>query len=92
MTIQTDSFTEIIEALDFVPEIPCESYWCKTMGRGDHPAHWLVLNSCGCQRAICNDTRVEYLNRLALGATLQCATCDGHQVAVISETPIGGTK
>lgn len=91
MTIQTDSFTEIIEALDFVPEIPCESGYCEGIGRDAHPADWFVVWSCGCSSAICDDRRTKLSDDVLRGGCI-CSYCDLDITYPISVVPIGGSK
>lgn len=88
MTIQTDSLTEIIEALDFVPEIPCESEHCKDMQRGVHPAAVFAFWSCSCVAAICERRLLEYM-------AYQRAWCPGclvNPTFILRTVPIGGSK
>lgn len=87
--IQTDSFTEIVEALDFVPEIPCESRRCANKGIGDHPADVYSIWSCGCVMAVCEARLVGY--RVALFPHC-CSLCYADPVSLVRTIPIGGSK
>ena len=86
MTTQIEPTTEILDSLDFVPEIPCESSWCEDMHRGIHPASVLAFWSCRCATAICGTRLDEYRAE----GEAWCPACNVDPVTIVSTVPIGG--
>lgn len=65
---------DVIEALDFQPEIPCESLARVHSATDPHPADWWAIRHCGTVHAICES---ELARVASYGKSLmRCPLCD----------------
>ena len=78
---------EIINALDFEPEFPCESIVEGAKGMPEHPAEWMLKFSCGCAPLVCDNSRqIAVQNSYGLWRT-KCI-CGARDPELLSVVPI----
>lgn len=70
----TDTSLELIQDLDFNPDITCEAAVCEQRGRDTHPGDWWYRSHCCGVIAICDGEAQRYL-RIDFPFTV-CVVCE----------------
>lgn len=65
-----------LSALDFEPDILCESGLERDAGKPEHPAQWLIVLGCGCDLAYCNAATDRVISRAAWKGLGTCPKCE----------------
>lgn len=78
---------EIINALDFEPELACESL--DATCSHPHPAEWLVTYSCGCAPLLCNKGKVKMMDPEKI---YSCPRCGADYMIGMNAIPIERKK
>lgn len=71
MSVETETSLEVIEALEFHPDVPCSASSC------DAAAVWYLVKPCGCPvLGSCDPHRLMVTTWLAIFGRLDCTLCN----------------